>query len=120
MRIRIDPALSISEDAFGAKIVNGELHVPHVLIDAAGQGNNVSLEILIVVLHDFPTTFAESFNWTSEQFQRAMASLARLLHGKVSDEILQPNPHPPIQHGMGALAPPGAEVQDGYVVPRRK
>ncbi len=107
---------SLSENAFGARIENGILFIPAELATLAGQGPNLSVEELLSVLHAFPTTFEKGFCWTKGRFKNALDSLVRILDGRVSRDYLHPE-SASTRHGMGATAPPDAEIRNGYVVP---
>lgn len=114
MKLHFTKGLHPDADAFGAMIDNGELYVPHELMDAFSMNPPRDAERLVATMQTFPTSFCKALSWDYDRFQEAYGKLVALLEGRVRDVIL--HPPPPRQFAMGARPPPGHPVQIGHIV----
>ena len=74
-----------------------------------------SASMLLSFVHAFPSAFMLHLSWTHQEFNQAKAKLIAALTGHVDERFLHPAPPCPMP-GMGAMAPEGHPVQQGYVV----
>ncbi len=118
MKITLEISGSLSKQAFGAKIERSVLRVPREMIDAANQGDGISVEALLSCLHTFPSSFCRAFCWDAEDFTQNKLALIHLLKGYVDAEFLIPSDPPP-QYATGAIPPSDTKCPIGYIVPDR-
>lgn len=106
MNIVRDETCRFASGDFGAKIVNGDLHIPAKLYDKIEDGTaQRDAELLLSYLEAFPTGVMRVMRWSIDEVRAATDKLKQLLTGHVRDEFL--HPAPPIQRPLGALMPPG-------------
>jgi hypothetical protein len=87
MKLKFDPALRISEKAFGAVVSDDVLSVPERLADELGitpDHANTAIDLLAYM----ECSSLSDLGWTKEQEKQALTELVSMLRGHVSDQLL--------------------------------
>jgi hypothetical protein len=116
MELYFTKELPLETEAFGAKIHDGNLYVPHELSTFFNTIPTLAMQ-LVSVIRAWPLEYQEMLGWDHDRFQKAVNTFIEMLEGKIAPTILHPEP----VHGypLGISLSKDDLVQDGYVVPKQ-